>query len=92
MEEAKKGISDKKAEAEELEGLTDREKEDLSEQKQKEKEKKEKEAKMKGFIETAKGIGEQIKDFNCGLVFFAYDVKSFAVFEKDFLPKGAKKK
>jgi hypothetical protein len=64
----------------------------LSEQKLKEKEKKEKEAKMKGFIDTAKGIGEQIKDFNTGLVFFAYDVKSFAVFEKDFLPKGAKKK
>ena len=28
----------------------------------------------------------------CGMVFFSYDIKSFAVYEKDFIPKNKKKK
>ena len=44
------------------------------------------------MIDTVKGFVKQYTDFMCGMVFFSYDVKSFAVYEKDFIPKGKKVK
>ena len=59
---------------------------------EKERQKKEREEKKQAIIDTAKEFLKQYTDFMCGMVFFSYDIKSFSVYQKDFVPDGKKVK